>query len=81
MQRAASFVGAVAFLRQLERVAAPPEWRTRNHVICVVEEIAKLAHEDCRGAPFSPEEAECFRYLGLQPLSVGRLGRGDDVLK
>jgi hypothetical protein len=69
VQRAASFVGAVAFWQRLERLSSP-DWRVRNHAILILEEIGRLAYIDCEGVPVSPEEAECFRLLGLQPQGV-----------
>jgi hypothetical protein len=72
-------VGAVAFWRALERLAAPDP-NTRLHARGVLRELAERAFDDCLGVAFSPQEAECFRYCGLIPAGVrspGALGRID----
>jgi hypothetical protein len=65
--QAFNFIGAVAFWRQLERLAKP-ERQTTIHAMGVLREIAKRAFVDCDGLAFSPQQAECFRYCALTPL-------------
>jgi hypothetical protein len=67
--KSANFVGAVAFWRQLERLAGPVTL-TRIHTMGVLEELARSSFADCSGMAFSPQQAECFEYLGLKPLGI-----------
>jgi hypothetical protein len=75
--RACNFVGAVAFWRQLERLA-DPEQQTRMHAMGVLRELGKRAFDDCEGLALSPHQAECFMYCGMTPTGIrspGSLGR------
>jgi hypothetical protein len=74
MQRAASFVGAVAFWRQLVELTPTLDWRVSIRATRLLEQFAKVAYDDCQGVPFSPQEAECFQFLGLEPLGVREPG-------
>jgi hypothetical protein len=67
--RCSNFVGAVAFWRSVEKLAAP-ERRTRFHALGVLREFARLSFEDCAGFAFSPQHAECLEYCGFAPIGV-----------
>jgi len=65
----ASFVGAVAFWRDLERLA-DPELRTQLRAMGILTEIARISFAACGGMAYSPQQAECFEYCGLTPQGV-----------
>ena len=62
-------VGATCFWRMLEGLAAP-EARTRHHATGVLLELARQVYQDCSGWAYSPQEAQCFQYLGLAPKGI-----------
>jgi hypothetical protein len=77
--RSANFVGAVMFWRQLELLAAP-DWHTSLHARAVLKEFAQRPYADCDGYAYSPVEAGCFEYCGLEPKGVrppGACGEDD----
>jgi hypothetical protein len=69
VMRSANFVGAVAFWQHLERLA-DPESRTCLHTLGVLTEIGRRAFDDCGGYAYSPQQRECFEYLGFEPLGI-----------
>jgi hypothetical protein len=73
IQRASSFIGAVAFWRMVENLDRPTE-STRLHARGLLSEFAKRAFEDCRGRAFSPQHAECFLFCGFTPIGVHEPG-------
>jgi hypothetical protein len=69
IQKSSFFVGAVAFWRQVERLAGP-ESRTRLHAQGVLAEMARQSLEDCAGLAYSPQHAECLAYCGFPPAGM-----------
>jgi hypothetical protein len=69
IMRSNFFVGATEFWRQLERIAGP-ETLTRIHAMGVLKELAESSFADCGGRPYSPQQADCLRYCGFEPIAV-----------
>jgi hypothetical protein len=68
VQRASFFVGATSFWRGLEQYGPDPA--TRRHAQGILHLMAESSFADCDGRPYSPQQAECFEYLGFKPRGV-----------
>jgi hypothetical protein len=73
IMQAYNFMGAVAFWRQLEPLAAP-ERPTREHAMDLLRELARRAFEDCQGFALAPQQAECFLFCRLTPTGIRNPG-------
>jgi hypothetical protein len=69
IQRASSFIGAVAFWRMLENLDRPKE-STRRHAKELLGQLAKRGFEDCHGWAISPQHKECLMFCGVVPIGV-----------
>src|SRR5262249_31255802 len=77
--QASNFVAVSAFWRGLERFA-DSESQVRLHAMGVLTELAQSCFRACEGWAYSPQQAECFLYLGLTRGVCGvqgQLGRGN----
>ncbi|MGA7234241.1 MAG: hypothetical protein WBY44_01080 [Bryobacteraceae bacterium] len=68
-QRCASFVGAAILWRTIER-RVDPDPQTRFHAMGLLQELAKLSLQDCRGMALSPQHRECLEFCGMKPRGV-----------
>jgi len=67
--RSANFVGACLFWQQIEKLASP-DWRISLHARGVLKHLAQRPYIDCDGFAYSPVEAMCFAFCGLEAKGV-----------